>query len=126
MGVDPGAFVVYAGTRPDKVAETETLMTNIVAGVAREGLTAVEIDRARNQLIAEQEMSVQDNGGLAMACALDELYGLGADRMFKTRARLEAVTADQIRQAAASILVFGRQAESIVRPPPGRMTCPRC
>jgi zinc protease len=116
VGVDPGAFVVFAGTRPDAVAEVEGLMAKEIERVTREGLTAEEFTRARNQIIAEHEMSLQDNMHLAVSCALNELYGLGCQYDFGTRQRLEAVTAEQVRQAAASILATNREVVSIVIP----------
>ena len=61
-------------------------------------------------------MSLQDNMGVAMNCALNELYGLGYEYPFGTAARTEAVTADQIRSAAASVCVTNREAISIVLP----------
>lgn len=116
VGLEPGLFMLYAGTRPDARAEVETLLLREVDRVGREGLDAAELDRARRQMIADHEMRLQDNGNLAMTCALDELYGLGCRHEFTARQRIEAVTADQIRQAAASILNTNRLAVSVVLP----------
>ncbi len=116
VGLDAGLFTLYAGTRPDALAEVETLLLREIDRVGREGLDADELERARRQLIAEHEMRMQDNGGLAMVCALDELYGLGFAHELTTRQRLEAVTAEQVRQAAASVLTTNRLAISVVLP----------
>ncbi len=118
MGVDPGLFMLYAGTRPDALSEVEMLLRREIDRVGREGLDAEEFARARNQLIAEHEMRLQDNGSLAMGCALDELYGLGFGRELTMRARIEAVTPDAVRQAAASVLNTNRLAVSVVLPVP--------
>jgi predicted Zn-dependent peptidase len=75
-------------------------------------------------VIAEHEMGLQDNGNLAMVCALNELYQLGFDHEFTTRKRIEAVTPDQIRLAAASILVTNKLAISIVLPNAAGKTSP--
>lgn len=116
MGVDPGLFMLYAATRPDALPEVETLLRHEIDRVGREGLDAEEFARARNQLIAEHEMRLQDNGGLAMGCALDELYGLGFARELTMRARIEAVTPEAVKQAAASVLNTNRLAVSVVLP----------
>ena len=115
-GLEPGLFMLYAGTRPDARADVEALLLKEVDRVGREGLDAGELARARSQMIAEHEMRLQDNGNLAMVCALDELYGLGCQHELTTRQRLEAVTAEQVRTAAAAILDTNRLAVSIVLP----------
>jgi zinc protease len=116
MGVDPGLFMLYAGTRPDALPEVEVLLRREIDRVGREGIDAEEFARARNQLIAEHEMRLQDNGSLAMGCALDELYGLGYAYELKMRARIESVTPDAVQQVAASVLNTNRLAISIVLP----------
>lgn len=116
MGVDPGLFMLYAGTRPDALPEVEKLLRQEIERVGREGLDTEELERARRQLIAEHEMRMQDNGNLAMVCVLDELYGLGYTHELTTSERIAAVTPEQVRLAAASILNTNRMAVSVVLP----------
>jgi zinc protease len=116
VGLDPGLFALYAGTRAEARAEVESLLLKEVDRVAHDGLDAGEIARAKTQLVAEVEMRRQDGMHLAVTCALNELYGLGCNYEFTTRERVEAVTPDQIRQAAASILATNRLAISVVIP----------
>jgi zinc protease len=116
IGVDPGLFILYAGTRAEARAEVESLLLAEIARIGLEGLDQDEINRAKNQLIADQEMRLQDGMTLAVACSLNELYGLGCGYDFTTRQRIEAVTPDQIRNAAATILSTNRMAVSVVIP----------
>ena len=51
-----------------------------------------------------------------MDCALNELYGLGYDFSFSTPDRMNAVTEQDIREAAASLISPGSEAVSIVLP----------
>ena len=115
-GLEPGLFVVYAGTRPDAVPEVEGLVAGEIHRLVTTGLTDQEFQRARNQIIADHEMRLQDNMNLAMICALNELYGLGAEYEFTTRARFEALTAEQVRAAAAALLATNRQVVTLVLP----------
>jgi zinc protease len=116
LGVDPGQFFLVAGTRPDAAAEVESLLLTEVARVAREGIQPDEIARAKSQLIADHDMQLQNNMSLSLTSALNELYGMGYAYDFNAAQRIESVTADQIREAAASILVTNRMAVSIVLP----------
>lgn len=116
-GLAPGSFVIYAGTREEAVAEVETLVREEILRVTGRGLREEEISRAKERLVAEYEMGLQDNASLAMTCALNELYGLGYAYSFGTKQRIEAVTGDDVREAA-SILATNRLAVSLVLPEP--------
>ena len=115
-GLDAGVFTIYAGTRAEALPEVEQLIRAEMERVTTKGLDAEEISGARNKVIAEHEMSLQDNGRLAMGCALHELYGQGFDYEFSTRTRMERVTPEQIRQAAASVISTNKLAVSVVLP----------
>ncbi len=115
-GVGTGIFSLYTGTRSDALDEVERLIREEIARVGQTGLTTEEIARAKNQIIADQEMRLQDNSALAMTSALNELYGLGYDYDFKIRQRIEAITPAQVRESAASVLSTNRMAISIVLP----------
>lgn len=116
IGIEPGVYVVYAGTREDTVGEVELLIREEIDRITTGAIRKEEIDRARNQIVAEYEMRLQDNSGLAMTCALDELYGLGHSHVFSTQERFQSVTAEDVRRAAASVLSPGKMAISLVLP----------
>lgn len=115
-GVEPGLFAAYAGTHEGAAATVERLIDREVARIAKQGLRDDVLQRAREQIIAARQMSLQDNGGLAQACALDELYGLGYDHTLKTEERMRALTPEDVRQAAASLFKPDRRAVSLVLP----------
>lgn len=114
--IEPGLFALYAGTREETAGEVEKLMDAETARLAKKGLRDDEIERAKKQILAAQDMSLQDNGTLAQTCALNELYGLGYDYNFKFEERMQAVTADCVRETAASIFKPGLRAVSLVLP----------
>lgn len=116
VGVQPGLFALYAGTTADKLDEVEGLMAEQIERIAREGLRADELERARAQLLAGFDMSLQNTGDLAQQCALNELYGMGYAYTFEQPDRLRAVTNDDIRRAAASLLIPERRAISRLVP----------
>lgn len=120
IGVDPGAFVFYAGTRPDKIDEIERLMSAELERVIQQGIRQEELDRARNQILAEYEMSLQDNGGLALKCALDELYGCGYDYLFTLDSRISKLVPEDIKRAASSLFLSDKVVISVVLPEKSR------
>jgi zinc protease len=113
---DVGAFVMYAGTRDEALEEVERLIRLELGRIREKGLNQDEIDRARNQMVSEYQMGLQDNLSLAFTCAMDELVGLGCNYVFTTEARLKAVTGEAIRKAAAARLTDALSLTSVVRP----------
>ncbi len=104
LGLDPGAFVFYAGTQEESVEEVKELLQAQADRIRENGLTEEEWQRALEQIVSRSERALQQNSSLAQTSALNELYGLGYDHSFRTRERLEAITADDFRAVADTLL----------------------
>ncbi len=115
-GLDPGRFVLYAGTFEEAVHELEELMLAETERIVTQGLADEEIERAREQLVGEFHALLQDNATLSQISALNELYGLGYDHAFRKEERLRAVTGADIQHAARDILDHDQRVISIVYP----------
>ncbi len=115
-GARPGYFALYARTRASALPQVEELMRREILRLTTRGLHPEELERARNKLITEHARRRQLNGELALECALNELYGRGYAYSFEAEQRLQALTAETVREAAASILNTNRMAVSIVAP----------
>jgi zinc protease len=100
VGLSPGAFSFYLGTDPAKLGEVRTALQEEIAKLAADGLTPEELARAKEKLLGGQEIRNQSNDALAFSCALDELYGLGYAHYHTLRARVEAVTLEDVRAVA--------------------------
>jgi zinc protease len=100
LGLARGAFTFYVGTDPAKVEEVREAIMGEIRKLADEGLAQAELARARQKLLGAQEIRNQSNDSLAYTCALDELYGLGYGHHETLRARVEAVTLEQVREVA--------------------------
>jgi zinc protease len=116
VALDPGFFAFYAGTRPDAVPEVERLIDEQIERLVREGLREEEFNRAREQILAAQDMSLQSNGEIAQLCALNELYGLGYRYQFELPERMARLTPADVQKAAASVLEAKRKAVALVLP----------
>lgn len=116
VGYQPGLFAFYAGTTADKLDEVQTLILEQIERIAENGLTPEEFERARAQLLAAHDMSLQNSSDVAQIAALNEMYGLGYEYHFDTPNRLKALTLDDIRAAASSILLRDKAAVSRLAP----------
>ena len=115
LGRTPGYFAFYCGTAPDKIDQVETELRAQAAALCQDGLTAEELARAKAKVVGQRKIARQDLGGFALACALDELYGLGFRNHEGEDARYEAVTLDDVRAAAGRYLRPESSVVAIVR-----------
>ena len=103
-GRTPGYFAFYCGTSPGQCSQVEVELLAQAERLRSEGLSAEELERAKAKVIGQKKIARQDLGQLALASALDELYGLGFDHGDQDDARFSAVSLDDIRRVAAAYL----------------------
>lgn len=115
IGLARGFIYFYIGTDPAKLAEAENGIEAEIAKIRKGGITAEELERARNGLLGDRKMQKQNLGELALVSALDELYGLGYDYADKLDAAYGAVTCAQV-QAVAGKYLGEKSVVSVVKP----------
>ncbi len=116
IGLNAGALIFYAGTQSEKVDEVKKIFFEEIDRITNAGLSEKEISRSRNRIIASHEMGLQNNMHIAQQCAVNELLGLGFLHAFTTKERYRAITSQQIRDTARSILDKDKTVMSIVLP----------
>jgi zinc protease len=115
-GLVPGYFAFYAGTAPDAVEQVEQELLKEAALLRTEGFTAEELARCKAKVIGQKKIARQDLGGLALAMALDELYGLGYQHIDTEDVYYESVTLEGIKDVARKYLTPDRAVISVIRP----------
>lgn len=119
LGLDPGAFVFYAGTVPGKEEEVLEAFRS-EAERAREGeFLPGELERVRNRLLGQFSFGRQTAGQRAFSAALDELYGLGYDNWRHYEKRISGLTAGDLARAAQKYFTGEDYAVAIVEPAAG-------
>jgi len=115
----PGLFAFYVGTDPRKVETVKAAFLNEIGKLAKEGLTEVELERAKKKLIGQQQIQNQSNDAFGYTAGVDELLGLGFNHYKELEARVRAVTVADTRRVAQKY--FGQPyVLSVVRPPRAR------
>lgn len=104
MGIDPGFIYFYIGTEPSKINEAEKEILSEIEKLKKDGITDEELERSKQGLMGERKMHKQNLGELALAAALDELYGLGFDYSDKLDAECQKTTAQQVHETAKKYL----------------------
>ena len=112
---ETGMFGVYAGCQPAKAAEVLDICRNQLDLVARGGITAEELSRGKGQLAGALVLGLEDTGSRMSRLGKAELvYGelLTVDELL---ARIDAVTLEQVRDVAATVL-SAKQTLAVIGP----------
>jgi zinc protease len=105
QGFDPGLAWVYAIVPPDgDVGRTEQLVDAEIARLAQEGPTPAELTKARNQALAGFWQGLETISGKAQALGTYEVFHGDYRKLFEAPAQYESITAEDVKQAAASVL----------------------
>jgi zinc protease len=105
QGFDPGLAWIYAVVPPGgDVARTEHLIDEEIARIASDGPTPVELTKARNQVLAGFWRGLETISGKAQALGTYEVFHGDYRKLFDAPGEYESITADEVRQAAASVL----------------------
>lgn len=115
-GLDPGYFVGYIGTSPDKLAEAEEAMTAELQRMIDAPPSAEELERARSYIAGSHDISLQRRSARAGFLAFNEAYGLGYEGYGDHGARVRAVSAEDVRAAAEKVIRFDRRVKAVIRP----------
>ena len=115
-GVVRGYFGFYAGTSPEHVEQVKQEFKIQINKIKSEGITQQELDRSKAKMLGQKQIARQDLGHLAMASALDELYGLGFQHPMEEDAAIRAVSLEDVQQAAEKIFDLENSTVAVVGP----------
>lgn len=115
-GIDPGAFVIMAGTEPSKTETVIKIIRDIVTEMRESPVGDEELRRGKQMCVAEHDIGLQSAGSRAQTAALDELYGLGYDHYTHYAPEIERVTAADVQRVARELLDLGRCVITVLAP----------
>ena len=97
---DCGMFSIFAGTSPAQVGEVVDLSIKEMSDVVANGVTAEELDLAKQQSFSSILLSLEDSASRAAALAQSELVHGRQISVEETMAKISDVTLDQIQTVA--------------------------
>jgi len=113
--VRAGMFLAYIATAPEREDEARETLLHEFARFREARVTPDELARARNYAIGSHAISRQ-RGAAVLGEMVDAwLFGNGLAEIGEVEARLAAVTADSIRDWAATAFDPARRVEGVVR-----------
>ena len=103
-GFDPGAYAFYVTVAPDKgAAAAESSLTDELARVARDGVTEVELKKAKTMHLASYWRSLETIDGKASALGRYEALRGDYRMLFSAPARYDKVTRQKVQEVARRI-----------------------
>ena len=101
---DGGLFVVYAGMSPDAGPEVIRLTFDEIDKIRIEPVDPVELNRAKESLKGGLMLSLESTGSRMSVLARSEIYHGRQITLDELIAKVDAVSADDIRRMAAELL----------------------
>ncbi|GGG07720.1 peptidase M16 [Rhodococcoides trifolii] len=101
---DTGAFSVYAGCQPENLGEVTTLVREVLATVAADGITDAECARAKGSMRGGLVLGLEDSGSRMNRIGRSELNYGNHRSVSETLARIDQVTNDEVRDVARTLL----------------------
>lgn len=104
LGLDTGSFGIYLGTSPDKKDEAIASVWQELNRIRTTPITNEELDKAKNLILGQYDLSLQTNSAQALDLALSETYGLGLDFGNQYVRAINQITVDDVMKAAAKFI----------------------
>lgn len=114
FGPEPGYFAVYIATENQKTNKAIKEIKRELLELKMNKVKDEELSRAKNFLMGRHVIAMQSYGEQASNMALDELFGLGYDCMFKYPKKIMSVTSEDIIDVANRYFVDSKENIAVV------------
>ena len=111
-----GPLVIRAGVGPANVDRAVAAIDNEIRRLVADGVTAKELDESRRFLIGSIPRALETNAAIANFLQNAEFFGLGLDYDARLSTLLEAVTLDEVNEAARRAVDVDRATTVIAGP----------
>jgi predicted Zn-dependent peptidase len=99
-----GAYQLYIGCAPGKVAEAKKELLRVLENFSRTGIPAEELRRAKTYMIGLYQVGLQSNRSQVLSYGRYALSGLGAATVERIPAVIQKITAGEVQAAVRRYL----------------------
>lgn len=103
QNIDHGSIAMYVGTRPENVDEVCRIIGSELASIRQDGVTAEELDRAKENLKGRIVLSLESTGARMSRISRSVLFDLPLEDLDDTIARIDAVSEADVLQLAGEL-----------------------
>ncbi len=116
-GVDATRFVIYGVPKPGiSLTDLEAEMERVIADLVENGVNEEELERAKSSVVAQAIYSQDSQQSLARIVGSALTNGSSLDKVQSWPERIQAVTAEQVSQAAAEFLKPEKSVTGYLKP----------
>ena len=116
LGLDPGYNAFYVATTSKNISDAKNIIFSNIKSIKAEGPTQEEMELAKSDLLGGYYRGLEVNSDVAFKAALDELYGVGYNDVFKYPEMVNAVTAQDVIRVARRYFVDSKLNEITILP----------
>lgn len=116
MGLNTGFMFFYIATTKDKLELAKEKLFGEIKQIKDIAVTDEELDSAKREIISGYKMLMQTNASYSFQGALDELYSLGYETLYKYEDEIKKVTKEDVKRVADKYLDLSAYAEVMVEP----------
>jgi zinc protease len=103
-GLNPGPFLIQMQTAPEDAQKAIASTIALLKDLQEKGVTSGEVAAAKRSITSEYPVGLADPDSLARTILNNEIYGLGSNELRNFVSKIEAVTLEQVNQAAKELL----------------------
>lgn len=103
-GLHAGPFLIQMQTAPEDAQKAIASTIALLKQIQDKGVTQNEVAAAKRSITSEYPVGLAEPSSLAQTIVNNEVYGLGADELRQFVSQIEAVTLEQVNQAAKELL----------------------
>jgi zinc protease len=115
-GIGPGSWEISAGVNPKNVAKASSLIRSEIKRFIEKGVTGEELADSQTNYIGRLPLSLESNAGVAGALLNIERFDLGLDYYRRYAGLVQAVTPEEVLQAARKYFQADKLAIAIAGP----------
>ena len=114
LGLDTGLMLFYVATTKENIKSARESLFNEIRLIRDNPAADEELNNAKREIMSGYKMLMQTNASYSFQSALDELYGLGYDNLYKYEDEIKKVTKEDLKKAADEYLNLNAYTEVVV------------
>jgi predicted Zn-dependent peptidase len=95
-----GYFALYVATTREGLKSANKALFDEITDILRNGVTDDELTMAKRELLFARQVARQTNDFYSLTSALDELYGLGHDNLYRYESAIAGISKDDLKMTA--------------------------
>ncbi|KAF3888429.1 MULTISPECIES: M16 family metallopeptidase [Nostocales] len=103
-GKNSGTFLIEMQTSPEDTRQAIARTRELLQQIHQQGVTAEEIETAKRNLIGNYTVSLANPEELVNRILMNEVYGLDKEELRSFTAKIQAVSIEEVNQAARELL----------------------